>query len=131
MRGMEKAAKSAPWVAIALALIGPLFSYLEVREARRSARGDASDAQGATGAAYRLLVREIERQTEDIDACHERVGRLAEALEELAMASPLEVTEQAAIERPAAREELPTEASELPKGAPLKKALEKADLEDW
>jgi hypothetical protein len=127
MRGAEKAAKSAPWVAIALALIGPLFGYLEVRAVQRSARGEADEAKGATGAAYRLLVRELERQAEDIDACHERVDRLAEA----AIASPVEIFEQRAIARPAEGKPLPTEAAELPKNSAMREALEEADESDW
>jgi hypothetical protein len=35
----------------------------------------------------------MERQPEDIDACHERVDRLAEALEETTVAPPSAVYE--------------------------------------
>lgn len=125
MRGMEKAAKHAPWVAIVLALIGPFFGYLEVRAVHRSAGRGADEAKGATGAAYRLLVREVDRLGEDIDACHERVDRLGEALEEISIATPLEVAEQRQILRPAPTR-LPMAAEELPAGS-LKEALQADD----
>lgn len=87
-KAAQTAQASAPWVALVAALAVPFFSYLESRDAARAARDKAAAARVETSkvdahanTAFQLVVVELKRLAEDVDACHARYAELKKLVE--------------------------------------------------
>lgn len=136
-----KVQKSAPWVALASAAIIPFFSYLEsssrAREAEAKARQvqviqqtDHNEVTDTTTAVMSATTEVTDRLQADITACHQRVDKLAQAMEEIATSRRRTTTAPAAImeqrtlasERPAAKP-MPRRKSDVDPDDPLAGAL--------
>jgi len=134
--------KHAPWVALLTAIIVPTLSYLEARatakaaeiashRAQRTATERTVKVEDTQSAVYKLIIREVDRLGKDTDACHERIDKLASAVQSLADASRRatiteiapEMIQQASVVRPLATD-LPKRKEDVSSGDPLAGALE-------